>query len=528
MEPSTYLILTGSVAIVLLVRYALIYGHRTRQMPPGPPTLPFIGNLHQLPRSYTHIQFTNWARQYGGLYMLKMGHGNMAVITDRQLVKDVVDRKSGIYSHRPPSFVSHGLITQGNHLLVMHYGDKWRHFRRLIHPHLMESMVDKEHVRIVNAEAIQLVRDYMVDPEHHMAHPKRFSNSITNSIVYGIRTADRNGANMRRLYHLMEEWSSLMETGATPPVDLLPWLRYIPERLFNNYKSRARSVGRQMEHLYSENLKRVLKRREGGQNLRTFMDRVLDHQEKMDGHELSWHQLCFIGGVLMEGGSDTSSSLTIAIVQALILNPDVQRRAHEEIDAVVGADRSPTWDDFANLPYINMIIKEGHRWRPILPLCFPHALGEDDWIDGRFLPKGTTVIVNTWGMHMNEGQWEHPEAFMPERFSSHPFLAPEYAAGKWEARDHYGYGVGRRICPGIHLAERNMFLAIAKLLWAFTFDAGDGSVDSDPVTGYHNGFLYCAKDYSCRPVVRSERIRATIEKEVAMAQRDVFSQFTEG
>jgi cytochrome P450 len=138
------------------------------------------------------------------------------------------------------------------------------------------------------------------------------------------------------------------------------------------------------------------------------------------------------------------------------------------------------------------------------------------------------VIVNTWGMHMNEGQWEHPEAFMPERFSSHPFLAPEYAAGKWEARDHYGYGVGRRICPGIHLAERNMFLAIAKLLWAFTFDAGDGSVDSDPVTGYHNGFLYCAKDYSCRPVVRSERIRATIEKEVAMAQRDVFSQFTEG
>lgn len=114
--------------------------------------------------------------------MLKVGNGNMAVITDRRLVKEVIDRKSGIYSHRPQSFVSHDLITKGNHLLVMYYGDQWRIFRRLIHQHLMESMVDSQHLKIVNAEAIQLVRDYLVDAEHHMAHAKRFSNSIINSI----------------------------------------------------------------------------------------------------------------------------------------------------------------------------------------------------------------------------------------------------------------------------------------------------------------------------------------------------------
>jgi cytochrome P450 len=78
----------------------------------------------------------------------------------------------------------------------------------------------------------------------------------------------------------------------------------------------------------------------------------------------------------MEGGSDTSSSLILAIIQALILNPEVQDRAHREISAVVNEDRTPVWSDMANLPYINMIVKEGHRWRPILPLCFPHALGQ--------------------------------------------------------------------------------------------------------------------------------------------------------
>lgn len=156
-------------------------------------------------------------------------------------------------------------------------------------------------------------------------------------------------------------------------MDIFPWLKRIPERFFGNYVTRARHIGSQMENLYKDILLKVEKRRESGQNLGTFMDRVLDSQEK---NELPRHQLQFIGGVLMEGGSDTSSSLTIAIVQALIENPEVQRKAHEEIDKIVGHERSPVWDDLKHLPYINMIVKEGHRWRPILPLCFPHAVGE--------------------------------------------------------------------------------------------------------------------------------------------------------
>ncbi|KAF2181434.1 m-cresol methyl hydroxylase [Zopfia rhizophila CBS 207.26] len=523
---------------LLLIRYAYLHGNRRRDMPTGPPTLPIIGNLHQIPKAYTHIKFTEWARQYGGLYTLKLGSGTMAVITDRRLVKDVVDKKSGIYSHRPPSFVSHDLITKGNHLLVMHYGDKWRTFRRLVHQHLMKPMVHSEHVKIVNAEAVQLVMDYMRDPEGHMLHPKRFSNSITNSIVFGIRTKDREGRYMKRLYSLMEEWSEIMETGATPPVDIFPWLKYIPESLFGNYVTRAKSIGHQMETLYADILNQVLARRESGARLGSFMDRVLDSQEK---NGLPWEQLCFIGGVLMEGGSDTSSSLILAIVQALILNPDVQRKAHAEIDAVVGPDRSPVWEDMKNLPYINCIVKEGHRWRPILPLCFPHALGEDDWVDGKFLPKGTIVVINTWGMHMLENTQpsstqpvekqvvRNLEHFDPDRYMSHPSLAPVYASGSWQSRDHYGYGVGRRICPGIHLAERNLLLAIAKLIWAFDFEMRMGEdCDDDPVTGYHQGFLYCPKGYGVSAKVRSEERRQTVEREFGDAERDIFSQFTAG
>lgn len=180
---------------------------------------------------------------------------------------------------------------------------------------------------------------------------------------------------MSRLYDLMESWSAIMETGATPPVDIYPWIKYIPEKLLGSYITRARSIGTQMSDLYSDVLGRVVSRREKNPEaqLATFMDKVLDQQDK---NELPPNQLRFIGGVLMEGGSDTSSSLILAIVQAMIHHPEVQRKAQEQLDSVVGPERSPVWADLPHLPYINMIVKEGHRWRPILPLCFPHALGE--------------------------------------------------------------------------------------------------------------------------------------------------------
>lgn len=219
----TALLFTFGFLLALIVRYAFTYGHRTRNMPPGLCFYPELTTRKGLLRLATrptdlavHRQLasdaqgqplyevrdlpkkpctavikvltepadrlTEWAREYGGIYALKLGNGTMAVITDRRLVKEVVDKKSGIYSHRPPSYVLGDLITKGHNLLIMDYGNQWRLLRRLVHQHFMEPMVDNHHNEIVDAEAVQLVHDYMTDPEHHIHHPKRYSNSITNTI----------------------------------------------------------------------------------------------------------------------------------------------------------------------------------------------------------------------------------------------------------------------------------------------------------------------------------------------------------
>ena len=128
---------------------------------------------------------------------------------------------------------------------------------------------------------------------------------------------------MDRLYALMEKWSLVMELGATPPVDSFPLLKIIPQRFLGNWRNRAEDVGALMKSLYSQVMRDVEERRERGVNRDSFMDRVLDGQEK---NQLSRNELYFLGGVLMEGGSDTSSSLILAILLAVMAYPNVQER----------------------------------------------------------------------------------------------------------------------------------------------------------------------------------------------------------
>lgn len=130
---------------------------------------------------------------------------------------------------------------------------------------------------------------------------------------------------MVRLFSLMEEWSEILELGATPPIDSFPLLKLVPERLLGRWRSRAIRVGELMTGLYTEVLCQVRQRREGGLNRGSFMDRVLDKNED-DKSNLTPSQLHFLGGVLMEGGSDTSSSLILAMVRAMIEFPEVQKR----------------------------------------------------------------------------------------------------------------------------------------------------------------------------------------------------------
>ena len=93
--------------------------------------------------------------------------------------------------------------------------------------------------------------------------------------------------------------------------------------------------------------------------------------------------------------SQTTSALKTFCL-AMSLYPEVQRKAHVELDAVVGHDRLPDFSDRDSLPYLNAIIKESLRWMNITPLGLAHCTTEDDEFDGYFIPADSIVMANIW------------------------------------------------------------------------------------------------------------------------------------
>ncbi|KAI3601251.1 cytochrome p450 [Moniliophthora roreri] len=141
----------------------------------------------------------------------------------------------------------------------------------------------------------------------------------------------------------------------------------------------------------------------------------------------------------------------------MILHPEYQERAHQEIISIVGKDRLPEYRDRDSLLFVECILQETLRWHPVVPLGVPHRSLADDMYKGMLIPKGTIMIPNIHGMSRDKNIYSNPEAFDPTRF----LPAPE---GKGEPHFAAAWGFGRRICPGRHFADLALWHAMACIL----------------------------------------------------------------
>ncbi|KAF7585980.1 hypothetical protein BBP40_009752 [Aspergillus hancockii] len=155
--------------------------------------------------------------------------------------------------------------------------------------------------------------------------------------------------------------------------------------------------------------------------------------------------------------------------------PEVQRRAQEELDRIVGRDRLPNVEDEGNLPFCRAIIKEVERCHNPFWLGTPHMASEDFTYNGYFIPKDTVLVLNTWTLHHDEKRYPQAHTFNPERYMNDSLTSAHSSIlADANKRDHWMFGAGRRICPAIGLAEREIWLTISRMLWSFNMEAAPG------------------------------------------------------
>ncbi|KAJ7359893.1 cytochrome P450 [Mycena albidolilacea] len=527
--------------VALCVAIVLKVGSRGKALPPGPPTVPILGNAHIFPTEFPHYKFTEWARKYGGLFSLKIGNDTVVVLTDAAAVKELLDKRSSTTANRPPSYVGE-LVTDGLHMVLASFTPAWKTQRRTAAAILTPQATSK-HLPIQRAEATQLLHNILHSPQSFFTDIQRYSISVIYSVLHGRRVPRYETEEVNAFITTTHDWSALLEPGAVPPIDAIPILKLIPER-WAKWKRECKRVSTLQRARYFGLVEETRERMRRNQHNGSFMEEVLERQVElgMDDEMTGW-----FGGTLLEGGTDTTSSYIQSLVLALVAYPEAQKKAHEEIDRVVGEHRMPTLEDLEQMPYIRAIISEAHRFRPVAPLAVPHATSATEEYHGYIIPKGTTIFVNMWGILHDPGKFttrshgcvqlilcplalfDNPEDFMPERYLLSENGTKPGVDGS-DLKPTFFFGFGRRVCPGMYLAQNSINLNTMNLLWAFDFKP-DMDTNGNPIPvdifAYRKGIATAPLPFKCRITPRTVAKAGIIENEF-LETADTFSKFEVG
>ncbi|KUJ09662.1 cytochrome P450 [Mollisia scopiformis] len=512
----TYSLIAITLGLAALAFFQLSkIGRRPKDYPPGPPTLPLIGNLHQMPGKNGHLQFQKWAQEYGPVYSLILGTKVMIVLSSDQSIKDLLDKRSNIYSSRPEMYL--GQIVSGYlRVLLMEYGDTWRMIRKMIH-NILNIKAAKSYVPYQDLENKQMLLGLLEQPELFVGHIRRYTNSLTTQMVFGFRTISIDDPKLIQLFHGFEKFCEVTATTTAALLDLFPILKVLPDFMLP-LRAYSKELHKRERELYVGHWMNVKEKIKTGVAKPCF---CVDLVKAQDVEGFSDALAGYISGSLLEAGSDTTAATLIGFVQAMVVFPGVQRKAQEEIDRVCG-ERYPTMDDERDLQYIRGCVKESMRWMPTDILGVPHAVIKDDEYMGYKIPKGAGVMWNVWAIHMDPKRHLNPRAFDPSRYAN-DFQTASEAASNSDAskRDHFVFGAGRRLCQGMHIAERSLFLGISRMLWAFNFEKArdeEGKEIIPDIDKLTEGLFVFPQPFPAKISPRSEKHARKIREEWASAQ----------
>lgn len=500
--------------LIILTRSAVTWFIRRRSMPPGPVGLPWIGNRHQLPAVKPWRKFAEWNGEYGPVVSLFLGRTPVIVLGTAQAAWDLLEKRSDIYSSRPRFVVAGEILSDNRRGLMLPNNDGWRRWRKVLHSGLHSRKADT-YQEIQSLESKVAMYQLLTDPEHWERHLQRYAASVVVSMSYGRRVNSIDEWIVKENNEAMDYLTSVNIPGKYI-VESWPWLLRLPK--FLQWFRAKPEVQRQRDIKFYMHLLDDVKARMADGSIRDCLTSQTINEMPKNG--MSELEIAYAVSSPFGAGIETTAGTLSTFFLAMLHFPEVMKKAQAELDAVVGPDRMPDFGDKQNLPYINAIVNEALRWRPVAILGgTPHAVTADDYYEGMHIPKGSTVFANLAGIMHDPAMFPSPDTFSPERFLS-PTAHPRTEPGAFDLP----FGWGRRICPGMHLSLNSLFINVARILWGFTISPLLDERTGEPVLpdpwDYTNGFNSRPVSFGCRVVPRGRKVEECVrmEYEAAMAR----------
>ncbi|KAI0820677.1 cytochrome P450 [Trametes gibbosa] len=461
----SYVLVTA--AFVCVVAYycftKLSVARRTLPYPPGPRPLPIIGNALSIPTKQMAQVYREMCMTYGDLVYLESFGQSILVLGTHEVALELLEKRSAKYADKIHSTMA-DLVGWDWALPVMTYGSWWRRSRKAFHEFFNPAVLAQYHSTQLEC-ARRILPRLVTDPQHFPEHIRHCIGFGIMRITYGIDIEKATIPYMAIAAQTMATFAATFVPGKYL-VETFPILRFLPYWMPGaRFKREADAWRPIVQRLRNTPWKATIADMKNGVAQPSIVTTLLERTCGLDGESLADEIKISkdTAASAYAGSADTLFSTTMSFFLAMASYPDVQQRAQAELDAVIGPDRLPNFDDRPFLPYIFAIIKECVRWRIVLPLGIAHRSMEEDEFRGYYIPKGTIVIPNAWAFTRDTKHYPEPEEFRPERFLKDGKIDPDIL----DPVD-FAFGYGRRGCPGRDFSAAILFALISHILHMFT------------------------------------------------------------
>ncbi|KAK7692050.1 hypothetical protein QCA50_005455 [Cerrena zonata] len=499
MAPSLFILDSALVVLGLYILRRYFINKNRPPVPPGPRGLPFVGNVLDMPTSYEWLAIAEWTKRWGDIIHVNVLGKHFVFLHSAEDAVALLDKRSSKYSDRPTLTMGGEMVGWVASLGLTRYSDRFRESRRFFNRIIGTKNALRPFHELVETEIHKFLRRLVYTPENVHEHIRKTASGIIMKITYGYSVTEGKDPYVDIVDKAMENFSVTTTPGAFL-VDVLPILRYVPSWVpgakFQKLATEWRAETMAMAETPFAMVKQQMRE---GTALPSYTKNLLETEtltpEKEDN--IKWSAASMYGG-----GADTTVSAIYSFFLAMTMYPEIQQKAKEEIDRVVGKDRLPTFADRENLPYVEAVVNEVLRLNPVAPLGVPHRASEDDIYKGYFIPKDTVVIANIWALLRDPEMYPDPSAFNPDRY-----LRPNPDRNP---RD-FVFGFGRRICPGLNLADTTVFFTCAMALATFDISkAVENGVVIEPSGEYTAGTVSHPKEFKCSIKPRSFKASSLI------------------
>ncbi|CAN1309575.1 Cytochrome P450 71B36 [Linum perenne] len=473
-----WIFLLALLLLPILILITKINGPKSPDhLPPNPPKLPILGNLHQL-GSLPHQSLWRLSEKHGHVMQFHFGRIRAVIISSPEAAKEVMKVNDLATCSRPALDGTRRLTYDYLDVAFSPYADNWRFMRRV------------RSFRFVREEEVKVLVDSLIGNRSATQQVNLTEKlyDLTANITFRMSF----GFNYRgtefdkdRFHEVVHQAEAVM--GSISAQQTLPrGIGWIVDKWTGHHKRIERVFG-ELDGFFSHVIEEHVKRGswEKADEDKDVIDVLLgvEMEESRLGRESRFTK-DNIKAVLLNlflGGIDTSALTVNWAMARLIANPNLMKKAQQEVRNIIGDKRRVTEDDIENLQYMKLIVKETLRLHPPAPLLLPRESMSAVKICGYDVPAKTLIYVNAWGIGRDPRHWKDADKFVPERFEERSL---DY---KGQSFEYLPFGSGRRICPGINVGIVTVEIALANLLYWFDWELPDemkgGDLSMDEQSG---------------------------------------------